>query len=369
MSRSFQLLPELTIVVPSFNERQNVEPLIKLLHKALDDIRWEAIFVDDDSPDGTADEVRRLERDWPNVRVIQRLGRRGLSSACAEGILASAAPIAAVIDADRQHDETKLVDMFKLFKANPDLDLVVGSRHLAGASASAGFSARRSAGSDIAIWLTRKLLKLDVTDPMSGFFMVKRQSFNEIALDIQKDGFKILADMLVTSRNRWNVREVGYEFRKREAGESKMNVAIVAEFLALIGTHMLGGIIPIRFLLFLAVGFTGVLVQLLTVWFTLNVKGDNFVAAQLTGVFVAMTTNFALNNILTYADRVLSGLAFVRGLISFYAVCSIGMIANVAVANYAYQILPYWMIASVLGAGVGAIWNFGASAAVTWRAR
>jgi dolichol-phosphate mannosyltransferase len=359
---------DLCIVIPCFNEQPNVQPLVKLLDAALQDINWEAVFVDDDSPDGTAEEVRRVASEFPNVRLIHRIGRRGLAGACTEGILSASAPLVAVIDGDMQHDERKLREMFLLFKSEPQLDLVVGSRHEAGGSAKGGLSATRSLGSDFAIFLTRTLLNVKISDPMSGFFMVKQKSFLTVSHKLQKDGFKLLADMLASARGKWSVKEVGYEFRSRNFGDSKMSAIVVAEFIALIITHIFGNFMPIRFILFLFVGATGVFVQLGTVWIMIKLAGAEFLVSQFIGVLVAMSTNFMINNRLTYADRTLTGLAFIKGLMSFYLVCSFGMLINVLLANYLYETFSLWLVASVAGAAIGATWNYAASRAVTWNA-
>lgn len=361
--------PELTVVVPCFNERENIRPLFELLHATLAGIEWEVIFVDDDSPDGTAEEVRALSSDHGNVGVIQRIGRRGLAGACIEGILASSAKFAAVMDADLQHDERKLVKMLELLVSDPQLDLVVGSRHVEGGSATGGLSAVRSLGSDVAIKLARKTLKIKVTDPMSGFFMVRRTSFNQIVTELQPQGFKILADMISASRGRWKIEEVGFEFRSRQFGESKMDTAVTMQYLGLVVSRLTGGVLPIRFVLFAAVGFTGIFVQLTSVMFALNVVSLPFYLAQSFGVFIAMTTNFALNNELTYRDRKLRGQAWFKGLVSFYAVCLLGSIANVAVAEWLNQMIESWVVASTAGAIFGALWNFTISSIYTWRVR
>lgn len=364
-----QAPPRLTVVVPTYNERANVRPMVDLLDKALDGIDWEVVFVDDDSPDGTADEVRAVGQERGNVRVLHRIGRRGLAGACIEGMLSSAAPLVAVIDADLQHDETKLADMYRLFEADPELDIAIGSRNTEGGSAGTGLSRVRKWGSDLATRMARRALRISATDPMSGFFMLRRSSFNEIVVGLQTQGFKILADMLAASRGRWKVAEVPYTFRERQHGESKMDSAVTLEFLGLLASRMTGGFLPIRFILFIAVGLTGVFVQLGVVEALLATTSMGFGYAQTVGVITAMTTNFFMNNALTYHDRALKGRQIIRGLASFYAVCAVGAVANVGVAQSVYAVLPVSPVASFLGAVVGALWNFMVSALVTWRAR
>ncbi|MCB1145128.1 MAG: polyprenol monophosphomannose synthase, partial [Leptospiraceae bacterium] len=203
-------IPALSIVVPTFNEKANIRPLVALLDAALGDVAWEVVFVDDDSPDGTAREVRDLARERGDVRVIHRIGRRGLAGACIEGILSSLAPVVAVMDADLQHDEKILADMVALFQGDDKLDLVIGSRNVDGGSSGTGLSAVRKWGSDLATSLARRFLRITASDPMSGFFMVRRESFNSVVLNLQSQGFKILADMLSASRGTWKVAEVPY---------------------------------------------------------------------------------------------------------------------------------------------------------------
>jgi len=359
--------PELTIVVPTYNERDNVRPLVDLLEKALEGHRWEVVFVDDDSPDGTAREVRAVAREKPNVRVIHRIGRRGLAGACIEGILSSVAPIVAVMDGDLQHDETILAQMLEMMQADPDLDLVIASRNVEGGSSGNGLSAVRKWGSDTATAIARRLLRITASDPMSGFFMVRRNSFNSVVLGLQQQGFKILADMLSASRGGWKVAEVPYVFRERQHGESKMDSAVALEFLSLLLVRMTGGMVSIRFILFMIVGLSGLVVHLTTLRLVMLALPVSFAVAQTVAVVVAMTSNFILNNVLTYKDRTLRGRDFLRGLLSFYGVCSVGAVANVGVATAVYAVLPFWALAGFAGAFVGALWNFVASALVTWK--
>ena len=359
----------LTIVVPTYNEKLNVRPLVSLLDKALVDINWEVVFVDDDSPDGTADEVRELARTRLDVRVIHRIGRRGLSGAPPEGILSSAAPYVAVMDGDLQHDETVLISMIASFNADPELNLVIGSRNVEGGSSGNGLSGIRSFGSDMATVMARKLLKIRVQDPMSGFFMIKLESFREVVGELQRQGFKILTDLLSASRGSWKIKEIPFVFKERQYGQSKMDSAVTLEYFGLILARLTGGAISIRFVLFLFVGLTGILVQLLMVGFFLKVMFLSFFYSQILAVILAMTSNFFLNNILTYRDQSLSGKYILFGLLSFYFVCSLGAVANVAVANLVYNFVPLWILASFFGSVISSIWNFMSSKWLTWRVR
>ncbi|MDQ7081092.1 MAG: GtrA family protein, partial [Paracoccaceae bacterium] len=215
--------------------------------------------------------------------------------------------------------------------------------------------------------IARRLLRITASDPMSGFFMVRRNSFNSVVLGLQQQGFKILADMLSASRGSWKVAEVPYTFRERRHGESKMDSAVALEFLSLLLVRMTGGMVSIRFILFMIVGLSGLVVHLTTLRLVMLAFPVSFAVAQTVAVVVAMTSNFILNNVLTYKDRTLRGRDFLRGLLSFYGVCSVGAVANVGVATAVYAVLPFWALAGFAGAFVGALWNFVASALVTWK--
>src|SRR3954453_21980859 len=198
-----QAAPRLSVIVPTFNERDNIEPLLRRLDSALAHLTWEVIFVDDNSPDRTWDVVRGLARQDSRVRCIRRIGRRGLSGACIEGILASSAPCAAVIDADLQHDETQLPKMLSLLDGGA-ADLVVGSRYIEGGSAD-GFNKQRAGASAIATEVAKRVLGVRIADPMSGFFMIRRDRFEELAPQLSTQGFKILLDLIATARGNLRV--------------------------------------------------------------------------------------------------------------------------------------------------------------------
>jgi dolichol-phosphate mannosyltransferase len=355
---------ELSIVVPTFNERENVAKLIESIAQALPKVKWEIIFIDDDSPDGTADFVRRLAQSKPYIRCHQRIGRRGLSRAVIEGILSSSAPLIAVMDADLQHDETILPTMLDCIRNN-DTDIVVGSRYCAGGSIGT-LNSQRAAMSRLATILGRTIVTQGLTDPLSGFFMIRREAFHRIVRRLSGESYKILLDLFASSPEPLRFVEVPYTFRERTAGESKVDSAVVWEYLLLIADKKFGHIVPVRFIVFSVVGLTGVGVHLLVLETTFKFLGLQFPIAQTIATLVAMTSNFALNNILTYRDMRLRGRGFLTGLLTFCLICSIGVIANVGVANFVFQREYTWWLAGGAGAVVGAVWNYAASSIFTW---
>jgi len=354
---------ELTVVVPTFEERDNIAPLLARLATALEGIAWEVVFVDDDSPDGTAEAVRAVARADRRVRIVQRLGRRGLSGACIEGILSSAAPYVAVMDADLQHDPTLLPRMLARLAAD-ELDLVIGSRYAAGGT-TGSWSRRRRLISRLGSRTARWLLHLpDLTDPLSGFFMLRREAFESCARRLSQQGFKVLLDILASAPQPLRVVEMPYRFAPRTHGTSKLDAAVAWQFGWLIVEKLSGRLLPARFLMFSLVGASGVLVQLAALA-ALRLALP-FAAAQAYAVLLAMTTNYLLNNALTYRDQRLRGREFWRGLATFYAICSLGAVANVGVGTLLYARGELWWFAGLASAVVGAAWNFGASRFYTW---
>src|ERR1700754_1809452 len=294
-------LPELSVVVPTFNERDNVTVLYRRLEATLAGIAWEVIFVDDNSPDRTWQVVRELSRRDPRVRCIRRIGRRGLSGACIEGILASSAPFAAVIDADLQHDETQLPKMLSILQSG-EAELVVGSRYIEGGSADS-FDKQRAGISAFATEISKRTLGVKVSDPMSGFFAIRRDRFEKLAPELSTQGFKILLDIVATARGELRTREIPFSFGTRLHGESKLDSMVAMDFLGLVLAKLTGDVISLRFILFGLVGASGLVVHLTTLFIALKLFSVPFAEAQLMGAVVAMTSNFILNNFLTYRDQ------------------------------------------------------------------
>jgi dolichol-phosphate mannosyltransferase len=360
-------LPVLSVVVPTFNERDNVTALYRKLDATLQGIAWEVVFVDDNSPDGTWDVVRALARRDSRVRCLRRIGRRGLSGACIEGILASSAPFAAVMDADLQHDETQLPKMLSLLQGG-EAELVIGSRYVEGGSADS-FNRHRAGASALATEVAKRVLGVRVADPMSGFFMIRRDRFEQLAPELSTQGFKILLDVIATAHGKLRTVEVPYSFGARLHGESKLDSMVALDFLGLVLAKFTRDVISLRFLLFAMVGGTGLFVHLATLFVALKVLEFPFPEAQAAAAFVAMTSNFILNNFFTYRDQRLKGLAILRGLLAFYIVCSVGLFANVGVAFSVYDQEPIWWLAGAAGALMGVVWNYAMSGLFVWRKR
>lgn len=358
---------DLAVVVPVFNERANVAVLVERLAAALGPSGWEAIFVDDDSPDGTADAVRAIARTDPRVRVIQRIGRRGLSTACVEGICATSAPVAAVIDGDLQHDETLLPQMLAALKADPTLDLVIGSRFVEGGG-TGEWDRDRVAKSELATRLSRHVLKADLSDPMSGFFMIRTGIVRDLVPTLSGIGFKILLDILTAAPRPLNFIELPYTFRTRERGESKLDHVVALEYLIALYDRQFGRFVPVRFAMFAAVGSAGAVVHLAVLALFYRGFGISFLGGQIVATVAAMTFNFWLNNSLTYRDRRLKGLReLIGGWVSFCLVCSVGAIANVGVAAFLHAAEGgAWVSPALAGVLVAAVWNFALSSRFTW---
>jgi dolichol-phosphate mannosyltransferase len=342
-----------------------VPELIRRLDRALSRCSWEVIFVDDDSPDGTANLVRQMaQRDY-RVRCVQRFGRRGLSSACIEGMLASSAPYLAVMDGDLQHDETLLLPMFESLK-NGDADIVIGSRYVSGGGVGA-WQTSRVRMSRCATWFSRFILRAELKDPMSGFFMIRREAFAAALRNLSLIGFKLLLDLFASSVRPLRFKELPYQFRTRHAGESKLDSRAYWDFGMLLLDKLIGHLVPVRFVAFALVGGVGVLIHLLTLTALFKGLQLGFVQSQAFAVLTAMTANFALNNFITYRDVRLRGRRWLQGWGVFSLACGLGALANVGLAGYLFNRNTGWTIAAIAGIAVGTVWNYATTMVYTWR--
>ncbi len=365
---------ELAIILPTFNERKNLRPMVERLDKALAGVRWEAIYVDDNSPDGTADEARAIALTDPRIRVIHRIGRRGLASAAIEGMLSTAAPHVAVMDADHQHDPALLPGMLAAVVSG-EYDIAVASRFAEGASTEEWGRPDRVKASGVANAIARKVTGVTLTDPMSGYFLLKGDTLRADAHRLSGVGFKILLDILATVDTTLRVKEFPMSFAARAEGESKLDRTVVFEFLVGLYDKWLGRIIPTRFALFGTIGAMGVVVHMGVLTMVLAAFGNSFQGHMLTAfeigqtiaAVVAMTFNFVLNNALTYADKRLTGtLALLRGWAKFGLTCSVGLLANVGVAAVLVRFGFHEYPAAITGIIIGSVWNFALSSKFVW---
>lgn len=362
-------LPEVSVIVPTFNERDNVALIAAAIDRVLADVAYEIVFVDDDSSDGTLGVLQTLARQDPRIRYIHRIGRRGLSTAVSEGMLSTSSPYLAVIDADLQHDESILPQMLSLLREG-SADVVVGSRYMAGGGVG-DWDRSRARLSSVATRLANMLTRSENSDPMSGFFAITREAFDDAVRGLSGQGFKILLDICASAKRPLRLVNVPYQFRSRQSGESKLDALVAWDYGMLLVDKMVGQVVPARFVSFSIIGGLGVLVHMavLAVVFQIGLAG--FTVAQSIATLMAMVFNFFVNNMLTYRDRRLKGArAMTVGLLSFIALCSIGAVANVGIANFLFADRNYvWWLAGLSGILVGAVWNYAATSLITWRPR
>lgn len=364
---------ELCVVVPVLNERDNVSPLVERLRATLNGIAWEMVFVDDGSNDGTREAVTAIGRSDSRVRLLCRTGRRGLASAFIEGVQCSLSPYVAAMDGDLQHDEALLPRMLAVLRAGA-ADIVVGSRYIGGGDSTTdiagAWSGRRASMSGVATRLSRIVLRAEVTDPMSGFFMLPRTVFDRAAPRLSAVGFKILLDMLASLPEPPRVRELPYRFRARVAGTSKLDAGVLFDFVLLLLDKLMGAIVPVRFVLFALIGVLGLFAHLLVLRVGLTWGGLGFAAAQTTATVCAIIGNFVLNNLFTFRDRMLKGAQILPGLLVFSSVCSLGAIANLNIASLMVDAgHETWWSAGVVGAAMSLVWNFAVGSTLTWPRR
>jgi dolichol-phosphate mannosyltransferase len=357
---------ELAIVLPTLNEKANIAPMVARLEEALGPSGWEAVFVDDNSKDGTAEVARRIGQTDSRIRVIQRIGRRGLASAAIEGMCATAAPYVAVMDADHQHDPALLIEMLGAVKSG-NYDLAYASRFAEGGTAEGLSSKGRETGSRIANALARKLTGTELSDAMSGFFLLRTDQLRAQADRLSGIGFKIMLDILATAEPRLRVKEFPLKFAHRAAGESKLDHGVVLDFVAGLYDRWFGRVIPTRFALFGTVGGLGVFVHMATLAVLFRGLGTSFTLGQAIATMVAMTFNFWLNNLLTYRDQQLTGPdGLFWGWIKFCLTCSVGAFANVAAAAMLEAMGFRWWLAALVGIALASVWNYALSSKFVW---
>ncbi len=361
---------ELCVVVPVLNEALNVGPLVAAVDRVLAGIAWEIMFVDDDSRDGTRDAIAAIARTDPRIRMIHRVGRRGLASAFIEGAQASFAPYIAAMDGDLQHDEALLPKMLATLKGGatgPGAEIAIGSRYVPGGSIGE-WDAKRAGMSNFATKLGQMVLKTQVADPMSGFFMLRRATFNAALRQLSAIGFKILLDIIASLPTPPRIVELPFQFRTRAAGESKLDAGVMRDYLLLLVDKTVGHLVPVRFVLFAGVGSVGVVLHMVVLLLALKALGEPFGVAQSVATAMAILGNFVLNNLFTFGDRRLHGRRAWIGLALFALISGVGAIGNLSVAAFLFgPQMTSWWTAGLVGAVMSLVWNYAVSSAIIWR--
>jgi dolichol-phosphate mannosyltransferase len=358
--------PTLSVVVPTYQESTNIPVLFERLKVALKDVPWELIVVDDDSPDGTSNVAFALAADDRRLRCLRRVNRSGLAGAVIEGWMSSSANFVAVIDGDLQHDESILPAMYDaLAKGSGNLAIATRIRD---PSNGAGLSPARQALSDLGAWFFRQIAGAAITDPMSGFFMIRREIVSRLAPRLSPDGFKILVDIILSAGGGLTIVEVPYVFRKRLAGESKLTPLVGIDFLGLVVHHATAELLPIRFVLFASIGAVGLVVHIAALsavlhWFPML----TFDSGQGIATLLAMASNFILNNEITYRAYRYRGPSLIGGFAAFATGCSVGALANIDVASWLYSANQTWWVAGLAGALLSVVWNYAVSTSLVWR--
>lgn len=356
---------DISIIIPTFNEAENIPILINRLQEVLLRMDYEVIVVDDNSPDGTAAVVKDLAKGAKNISCIERVGRKGLSSAVIEGIRSSKGEFLVIMDADLQHDERIIPEMFNVCSRDT-LDLVVGSRYAAGGDVGQ-FGKFRSRISSMATALSSKVIGVKIKDPLSGFFIVRKSFVLPLLEKLSGKGFKILLDIVLTAEKAPKIEEVPFVFGVRNAGKSKLSPVVALEFLILLIEKKFLIPLPLDFVSYMLVGLFGVLVHLAVLSLSLWVFALEFGPAQFFATLSAIASNFFLNNRYTFFQKSIVGRKMIRALFHFYFLCLIGLMINLAISSNIYAYGWPWYLAGFVGTLISAFWNYMSSKLVVWR--
>ena len=349
----------ISIIIPTFNEHENIIRLINHLLKIDFLYELEIIIVDDNSFDGTSSLVRKYAQKDRRIRLISRLGRSGLSSA---------GEVIAVMDADGQHDPLNIKSALEKLLSKK-VDIIVGSRFSEGSKIK-GLSKTREKSSSLANKLARWSLYgfySNLTDYMSGFFIFKSKDCIQFIEKIDVNGFKFLYELLVISKGKLKTCEIPLVFEERIYGESKLDLPVIWDFLISLIHTFSKRVVPRRAISFALVGSIGVFVQLITIYLILGFTRFDFESILPIGVIIAASSNFTINNLFTFRSNKLKGKSFYFGLMKFLLVSSLPMIANVGVTNLFYnQLSTNTFFSQLAGILVVFIWNYAASSKVVW---
>jgi dolichol-phosphate mannosyltransferase len=364
----------LSLVIPTFDERENIGELVGRLTRLLDPVlagAYELILVDDDSPDRTWELALGLGRTFPQLRVLRRTAERGLSTAVIRGWQAARGEVLAVIDADLQHPPEVVLRLWE--ELGRGADLAVASRNVQGGGIS-NWSLRRrllSRGAQLLGLMILPGVLGRVSDPMSGYFMFRRSVIGGVPL--HPLGYKILIEVIGRGRI-GRLAEVGYVFRERSEGESKVTSAIYVDYLRHLVRLRLGTLPFGRLVRFAVVGLSGLAVDmgLLYVLSDPGQLGWGLTRSKVLAAEVAIANNFVWNDLWTFRDLARGqrgARAALRRFAKFNVICSMGLVFNVVLLNLMYNVLHMnRYAANAVAVGLVTLWNFWINLKLSWRA-
>lgn len=357
----------LSVILPTYNESENLPILLDRLETHLRDFNYEIIVVDDNSPDGTWRIAEDRAAASPRIRSLRRIDERGLSSAVVAGMQMAEGRVFAVMDSDLQHDETALIDIVSPI-LDGDADIALGSREADGGSYGEWGRWRRFVS-----WtgkqLARRMLGITVDDPMSGYFAVSRERFDEVADAINPKGFKILLEFLARGP-RPRAVEVGYEFRDRVHGTTKLTGSVVGAYLLALLDLVFGRMVSATFTAYALVGALGVGVRF-GAFSALSSVG--VAAAAIIAIELSVLTNYWLNNRFTFAEQRRRGRNLVTGLVPFHLIAAHGIVVQIgliaAFGKAGPELLDAGIGLQLLGILVATTGNYFLNRTITWRQR
>lgn len=343
----------LSLIIPTYNEKENILILIQDLEKEFKSkkIKGEIIIIDDNSPDGTGQIAEELKKEHGNIKVIHREGKLGLSSAVLDGFKSSKGDILGVMDADRSHPANKIYEMYNLIK-NKKADFVIGSRYIIGGKIE-GWGLYRKCLSKGATLLARVFT--NVKDPMTGFFMIKKECIKDIELNPK--GFKILLEILIKARYN-NVMEIPIVFTNRTAGKSKAGLKEIFFYLRnLLGYLSYKKRIMSEFFKFASVGFIGTIINLIILYFFTETLGVYYLFSAVISFIIAMTSNFILNKVWTFKEKI--KLEVSKKYVKFILVSVTALMVNLFFLYIFTEFFGiYYMISQIIAIGLALIINF-----------
>ena len=357
--------PRISLIVPTFNEKSNLSPLLDRIEENLSGLDWEVIVVDDNSSDGTHEEAFRLSQLDSRVRLILRLADRGLARASIQGMLSAKGNILCIMDGDGQHDPKYIPRMIERLLTD-NLDIVSASRKLDEITDPHSLSFLRQKISRFGNFLGSRVIGRRLSDPLTGFFMIKRDAFMRLAPGLSDPGFKLLLDILSSDRHLKHA-ELPFDFGTRMSGVSKLDSYVAWQFLTFLLSKATGSLIPAKLISFILVGVTGLAVHFCGLYAGL-LTGLSFRLAQTLATLIAATTNFAFNNVLTFRDRRLRGVGMLLGYLKYLLASAFGIAANISVAVLTYERFGHLVVISTLaGIAIDTLWKFVISNRIIWK--